>query len=271
MSGNPFELSESEIQEYFETGFIGPYEARGESEMDDIREHVDSLIQTEGPWDEADLHDMLLDGHTDGARIVDRHHDCEVIAELCLDPTITERMSSLYNENMILLFSQLFKKEPEDDTGDRSGTIGWHQDKGFFGLFPGVCPSVWIAIDETTTENGALEFLSGSHGQLLAHGQTNNDHWFDFELDDKDAQIDKEDIVTLEMDPGEFVIFSSTALHRSGPNLTDSRRMAMLLRSTVPYTSIQKPKRPEPIPIVQQGENYTGLYETISPPDSCQH
>ena len=75
---------------------------------------------------------------------------------------------------------------------------------------------IWIALDETTEDNGCLQFLRGSHkrqeefAHLQAHRPTDlSDH---------------PDRVEAAMSPGDLVIFRSSTVHWSGPNHDGSIR-----------------------------------------------
>ena len=69
---------------------------------------------------------------------------------------------------------------------------------------------IWIAIDETNTENGCLHFLKGSHRRQeeFAHLEAN-------EATDLSAHPD---LVEAAMSPGDMVFFRPTTVHWSGPN-----------------------------------------------------
>lgn len=264
-----YTLSDEEVQQYFEQGFLGPFELDTDRDIDEIRHHVEDLLDTEGPWQDSELPDPLLEDVDDGARVVDRHIDCEVVADVAQDPAISQRLASLYGKNLSIIFTEFLKKLPGKDT-----EVGWHQDDGFFRPHPTVCGIAWVALDEVTAENGAIEFAPGTHDGKVPHEDAGEDNqWLDVEVDPQWVSENVEDLdtVTMEMEPGEFVLFHDRVVHRSLPNTSDDRRLGFHVRSTVPYAYIDGPKRPETRMMMQHGENNYGVHDMVSPPDSCQH
>lgn len=85
--------------------------------------------------------------------------------------------------------------------------------------------SAFWAIDDTTAQNGATQFLRGSH----LWGDDKSPLTLDmpvFEKRDKDyaADDDRFDIVTPELPAGSLMIAKSTLWHRGGANKTDAPR-----------------------------------------------
>lgn len=256
-------------EQFFQQGFVGPFELETDRDWSEVRDHISRVLRSEGPWDDDDMPSKMLENHPHGASQIDRHLDCELVHDLLTDPAITERLASLYGEDMLLLFSEFMIKEPKNE----AGTIPWHQDGGYFGLHPSVSPSVWLAVSEVTEENGALEFYPECASQRVPHQKTDGeDQWFEYEIDtESTATFGSKDTVTLEMEPGEFILFHNAAIHRSSPNLSDERRIALQTRSTVPYARINSAKRPEQPMVVHHGENDYGVHDDREPPSDCQH
>jgi len=76
--------------------------------------------------------------------------------------------------------------------------------------------AIWIALDESTKENGCLQFLKGSHlreeefAHLKAHEPTDlSNH---------------PDLFAAEMSPGDILFFNPMTIHWSGPNHAGTTR-----------------------------------------------
>jgi len=262
-----FTLSDREVADYFDSGFVGPYTLR--EDMTDIRAHVVELLASEGPYGRAELDPMILDGHPDGAQSLDRHLDCRLIANLCTDNRITDRLATLYGDDLLLLYSQFMNKRPSGDE------VGWHQDKGFFGLHPPITPNVWVAIDEATERNGCLQLVPGSNKWDIDHIRTaREDNVFEYEADPEfvEDNISQGDITTMELEAGEFVIFSESTLHRSLPNQTHNRRLGLSVRATLPYARFpENPIRGSPKLASLCGDNLPQVHRTEALPQECRH
>ncbi len=102
--------------------------------------------------------------------------------------------------------------------GPGAGIFRWHQDNGYTGLKTEHF-QLWIALTETTKQNGALKLAPGSHkrGRLphkyITSGQV-----------EVLAPIGEE--VCIDATAGDIILFSSLMLHSTGPNEADTTRVA---------------------------------------------
>lgn len=86
--------------------------------------------------------------------------------------------------------------------------------------------TVWVALDDSTVENGALEVLPGSH----RHGQApGKESALEFERNEIDeARLDTSGMRAVEVPAGGAVFFGPYLVHRSAPNRSDADRRALL-------------------------------------------
>ena len=111
------------------------------------------------------------------------------------------------------------------------GAWEWHQDYGYWYyngcLFPHL-GSCMIALDRTTSENGCLQIIKGSHklGRLdhvpLTPGQNEADPNVIREA------LKRLDLVYIELEPGDACFFHCNTLHRSDQNRSPDRRWTLL-------------------------------------------
>jgi len=104
--------------------------------------------------------------------------------------------------------------------------VPWHQDNGYGRLEPPTDLTVWIALDDCTTDNGCLWVLPGSQQLGLVH------HGARGALR---AAAVEETGVALPMRAGDAALFRSLLLHRSLPNVTARDRVALYLRYCDPH------------------------------------
>ncbi len=128
----------------------------------------------------------------------------------------------LLGPNVCFTHQQFIVKYPDE----RSRTdIPWHQDNGYGQLEPPLDLTVWIALDDCTTDNGCLWVLPGSeHGGLRAHTEVGGL---------RGVRVDEPGI-SVPMQRGDALLFGGALLHRSLPNRTDiapRRTVSALLRS----------------------------------------
>ena len=133
--------------------------------------------------------------------------------------------------------SKLMQKEPKV-----GGAWEWHQDYGYWYknqfMFPDELISIMVALTEANKQNGCLQVIKGSHKL----GRVN--HGFAGEQVGADAvmvtnALKTMELVYVELEPGDALIFHSNLLHRSEANLSDRPRWSVIscynLQSNLAY------------------------------------
>lgn len=110
------------------------------------------------------------------------------------------------------------------------GAWTWHQDYGYWYqnalLYP-LLTSVMIAVDKSTTENGCLQVLKGSHHMgRIDHVLTGDQAGADME---RVTEAKKRlELVYCEMESGDALFFDCNLLHRSDQNRSDLPRWTLI-------------------------------------------
>jgi ectoine hydroxylase len=110
------------------------------------------------------------------------------------------------------------------------GAWAWHQDYGYWyqnGVLAPLLASAFIAIDPATRSNGCMQVIRGSHSLgRIDHTLTGEQAGADR---DRVGEILKRyDLVYVEMDPGDALLFDCNLLHRSDQNRSDHARWSMI-------------------------------------------
>ncbi|HVF74459.1 MAG TPA: phytanoyl-CoA dioxygenase family protein [Acidimicrobiales bacterium] len=171
----------------------------------DVRpEHLGQWLVKEDPfWVRLVSDDRLLD-----------------IAELFVGP------------DLALFASHYISKPPFDGQA-----VLWHQDAAYWPLEPMEVVSIWLAVDEATTENGCLRVIPGSH-TLPAHEfriRQDTDNVFQSETT---AEFDESTAVDIELKPGDCEVHHPNILHSSKPNNSPKRRCGLTIRYIPTSTKI---------------------------------
>jgi non-heme Fe2+,alpha-ketoglutarate-dependent halogenase len=225
----PFRFAPADMQRFYQNGFAGPFTLCSREEMIELREKVLEEMQTPS----------TIYGQITGR---DRHLDCERLFRLVNRPELVERCAQLLGPDLMLWRSDLFLKPPGFPE------ITWHQattyisEEGYKGaLYPpdidklwGV--TVWIAFDDVDLENGCLQFLPGSHRRInTIHLAAKDGGQFASARVKMEIDIDPAKLVNMEMQAGQFVVFSERCVHGSPPNRSaDRRRFGMAFRVVLP-------------------------------------
>ncbi|XP_012686063.2 probable alpha-ketoglutarate-dependent hypophosphite dioxygenase [Clupea harengus] len=125
--------------------------------------------------------------------------------------------------------------------------VAWHQDMRYWGLDGGPVLSVWLALDDSLEDNGALQVIPGSHcSGMLHHRQSQrsgNMLSVNQEIPEELVQTDKALLCPLQA--GQMSVHDGLLVHASDPNRSDRRRCGFVIRyvPTCAYP-IQDPDRP---------------------------
>jgi ectoine hydroxylase-related dioxygenase (phytanoyl-CoA dioxygenase family) len=128
-------------------------------------------------------------------------------------PSIVDSLTKLIGPNVKCMQSMLFVKA--------SGKPGqaWHQDETHIPTRDRSLTAVWIAIDDTTVENGCLWVIPGSHRLgVLYPDREQDDPRFDCTREAYGFRYHEEDAVPVELSAGSALVFDGYLLHRSLPN-----------------------------------------------------
>lgn len=109
--------------------------------------------------------------------------------------------------------------------GGRSG-FGLHQDLSLVDESKFRSVEVWIALDDTSPENGQLWMVPGSHRWLP--GNIRGIHAFPFAFEDVARRIIDRHAVAVPVPSGHAVVFSHSTLHFSMPNRSDEPRLVAI-------------------------------------------
>lgn len=257
-----FALSEDELARFHRDGFIGPFTLYQPDEMREIwRGTRLKLLDRSHAVYQAD---EAVSGATNISNY-DRHLDNDFLAEHIGRREIVDRVASILGPDVICWRTEFFPKHPGDEGTDwhqadtfanASGRpqILWPQAAGFGGTI-----TVWSAFTEATRENGALQFIPGTH-QTMFYDETKRMHYDPDQINsvDKDGvrrgffgydyrqlQIDpdwkpnEQDAVSQVMAPGQFIIFWSTLMHASHPHTGRTNEMRMGFASRYVPSSVE--------------------------------
>ncbi|MEU4344909.1 phytanoyl-CoA dioxygenase family protein [Nocardia sp. NPDC023852] len=118
----------------------------------------------------------------------------------------------------------LFNEQYVVKAAERGMRFAWHQDSGFIDYPHTPYLTCWIALDDVTAANGTVYLLPYSRAgtrEVVRHVQ-------DEETRDRIGYFGDDPGDPVIVPAGSVACFSSTVLHRSGPNATDRVRRVYL-------------------------------------------
>lgn len=204
-------LTSSEIEQYHHDGFVTPDFRLDETTLNDIREAHARLVNRHPEF--SDYCSALLAYDTWFLTVARR-------------PELLDMVEQVLGGDFALWNSSFFAKPAK--VGTRTP---WHQDGEYWPIQPLATCTIWIAIDASTSENGCLRVIPGSHKseRLAKHNRSDAPNIaLNLELDE--AEFDESEAVDIILQPGEVSLHDVYLYHGSEPNFSDHSRRGMTLR-----------------------------------------
>ncbi len=137
-------LSAQALSKFREHGYHAPIRALPEADAAGLRQRLEAHELAHGPMKGALNHKS--------------HLLFTWLDELIRHPAALDAVEDILGPNILVWGSSFFIKEPRDPS-----FVSWHQDSTYWGLEPPEIVTAWIALTESTAENGALRVIPGSH------------------------------------------------------------------------------------------------------------
>jgi non-heme Fe2+,alpha-ketoglutarate-dependent halogenase len=210
-------LSDNAVRQYREAGYVAPLRALSTAEAGALRARLETFEGSAGPLAGKLRHKshLLFPWLNDLVR-----HD-----------RILDAVEDLIGPDILCWGTSFFIKEPRN-----TAYVSWHQDSTYWGLEPADIVTAWVALSDSTTENGAMRVIPASHlrdqiphrdtfapDNLLSRGQE-----VMVDVDDRDA-------VTLQLAAGEMSLHHVRLIHGSEPNPSGQRRIGFAIRYIPTY------------------------------------
>ncbi|TDE60325.1 phytanoyl-CoA dioxygenase family protein [Nonomuraea mesophila] len=136
----------------------------------------------------------------------------------------------------------------------------WHQDGAYWPLEPMRVVTLWLAVDEATTENGCLRVIPGSHREDLHELRQRDD--VDNVLGSESAvAVDESKAVDLVLSPGDVEVHHPNILHASNANTSPKRRCGLTIRYIPTSTRITSEEQPFVSALLLRGDPGVNVYQ----------
>jgi hypothetical protein len=153
------------------------------------------------------------------------------VAELVRDPRLLDPVEDLLGPALLILRSVFFVKPP----GDR-GYVAWHQDVAYWDLSSADrVVSAWIAVTDSTADNGCVRVVPGSHrAPLLEHRLAHDGHNRLVHGQAAAVDVPPERVACLELRAGQMSLHDGRILHGSLGNPSNQLRPGWRCASSRP-------------------------------------
>ena len=228
-NADAFRLSDKQVNFFHDQGYLSGVRLLSDEQIDLLREELAELMNPNHSgreyWYEYHANEAVDSStvlfHALGAwRITPSFHD------LLWNPAFTIPASQLLGGAVRFWHDQLFCKPAR-----HGGVVAWHQDYSYWTRTqPMAHLTCWIALDDSTADNGCVRYVPGSHrwdllpitglaGDMDAIRKTlTTDQWQALQ-----------DPVAIELKAGECSFHHPLMVHGSGSNRTERPRRATVL------------------------------------------
>jgi hypothetical protein len=203
-------LSDAQIAQYRRDGFAFPVDVFSRPEA---RHYLDRLERFE-----------RREGQEFGkGRNFKPHLLFTWVDEIVHHPAVLDAVEDLIGPDIRLFHLSVWPKHAHDPA-----FVSWHQDATYFGLEPPVQVTAWVALTDAPVESGCMEVVPGSHrlGQLH-HGESESPHNLLSRGQTVTERFDRGRSVFMPVEAGQMSLHHTHLVHRSGPNLSDRRRVGL--------------------------------------------
>jgi ectoine hydroxylase-related dioxygenase (phytanoyl-CoA dioxygenase family) len=224
----PAALTPEQVEFFHEFGYLKGVKILDERQIEALRDDLAVLMkpgQSHNPlFYEYHHNESAGPGktlfHALGAWRVSR-----VFHDLLFHPAFTGPASQLLGGGVRFWHDQLFVKPARD-----GGVVAWHQDYSYWTRTrPMAHLTCWIGLDDSTSQNGCVHYVPGSHRwDLLPRGELANDMdtVFDVLSEEQKRQFEP---VAIELKKGEASFHHPLMVHGSYENASDSPRRACVI------------------------------------------
>ncbi len=158
MTPSPRSVTDIDVKRYEETGLLFPLQVLEPAEVERFRkaaEETDRALREATPSVAPGERPVQMEGEC--------HLNFEWAYSLCTHPAILDVVEKIIGPDILVHSSTLFFKRP----GKRF--VSWHQDSNYWELSQPRLVSAWVALSDSTVENGCLRVQPGTHLTLLEH------------------------------------------------------------------------------------------------------
>ncbi len=219
-------LAKSDVETYHRDGILIPRWRLPPQRLAELRDAVDAMLAA----NPGVRPEKLVSAHVaEGTEGVKGH---KAFLSLAQEPAILDMVEQLIGPDIILWGGHLFCKPAGDGL-----EVPWHQDGHYWPIRPLATVTVWVALDDSTVENGCLRVIPGSHADRrhYEHEKMAGDLALDRGL--APGSYDPDSARDVVLKAGQMSMHDVYLLHGSNANNSPHRRAGIALRY-MPATSL---------------------------------
>jgi ectoine hydroxylase-related dioxygenase (phytanoyl-CoA dioxygenase family) len=206
-------LSDSEIAQYRQDGYLFPLSALSANEVVAARERLGELERREG-------------GKVSARTNRKPHLLLSWLNELIRHRRILDAVEDVIGGNILCWSSGFFAKAAND-----GALVTWHQDSTYWGLSAPDVVTAWVAFTPSRVESGCMRVIPGSHKlDQIPHRDTFAENNLLSRGQEIEVEVDESRAVDVILDPGDMSLHHVRLIHGSAPNRAGHSRIGYAIR-----------------------------------------
>ena len=256
-----YELSAEQINFFKENGYLANIKMLDDWQIEVLKNELSGLTTAdqesnslfyEFHLNESDNPDTIL-FHALGAwRISNGFHD------VLWNPRFLVSASQLLSDKPVRFWhDQLFCKPAK-----QGGVVAWHQDYSYWTRTKPIAHlTCWCSLDNSTIQNGCLQYVPGSHRWGLLDKPVLAGDLMGIKNFLTPEQLKEFNPVPVEVNAGEAIFHHSLTLHGSGENKSNQPRRAFVINVFADgVTSDSNDTLLNGVPVVPKGQKMEGQF-----------
>ena len=159
---------------------------------------------------------------------------------LATEPPVLDVVEAILGPDLLISGTLIFCKYPRD-----SAFVAWHQDTFYSNLHLTPSVSAWIALLDSTPENGCMRVVPGSHLHgTLPHQETRGSDNLLKRGEEIQVEVDEADAIDLVLKAGDMSLHHHAIIHGSRPNRSDTKRLGFIVRYVTPEYDLGPQRAP---------------------------
>jgi non-heme Fe2+,alpha-ketoglutarate-dependent halogenase len=238
----PKVLSSERVREYQQDGLVFPVPVLSAAEVETARAALAGLA-------------AALGGHAEIKRLRHLQLFHRWARDLALHPRVLDAVEDVLGPDILVHSSTMFWKRAHDPA-----YVSWHQDGYNFGLSELKYTSAWLALSDSSADNGCMRVVRGSHRDgIVSHNHTliTPDNFVAGEVA---CRVEESQATDVTLQSGEMSLHDVAVVHGSNPNTSNRPRIGFAIR----YVSPQVRQRLDHYPLIlARGHDRFGNYRIL--------
>jgi non-haem Fe2+, alpha-ketoglutarate-dependent halogenase len=212
-------LTAEQLARYRAEGYLAPVGAMSADEVVGLRQAIEGFGRRHSV-NEA----LILRNNA--------HLKMPSLVPVVSDPRVLDAVESIVGPDILCWGSSFFIKEP----GGRE-FVAWHQDSYYWDMTPDDVCVAWIALVDSTEENGAMRVVPGSHRIPAKPHKASPDGSGNmlFTYEEIAIEVDEAQTVACTLAAGQMSIHHMGTIHGSGRNNSTDRRIGYSITYLAPH------------------------------------